>query len=183
MSGKTKKPWTQLSSRIAYENRWIKIQEDQVLRPDGKPGMYAFLHKKPGNFIVPVNQDGEIYFIKEYKYPIKKEMLQIPGGVIETSDILFQAKKELLEETGLLAETWVELGTIYVAPGHETLVNHIWLACDLSLENKGVSNQEGDESIIEVIPISPMIVFDMIRNGEITDAVTLAALLMYFHSK
>jgi ADP-ribose pyrophosphatase len=183
MSGEMKKPWTRLSSRIAYENHWIKLQEDKVLRPDGKEGLYAFIHKAPGNFIIPVDKDGDIYFIREYKYPIDEELIQLPGGVVEGDDILGQAKKELLEETGLRADKWVNLGILYVGPGHEDIIVHIWLACELSFDEVGLNHQEGDEAISELFHVSPMIISDMISNDEITDAVTLAALLKYFHSK
>lgn len=182
MSGETKKPWIQLSSKIVYKNNWIKLQEDQVLRPDGKEGDYAFVSKAPASVIVPVDQYGDIYFIREYKYPIDEELIQLPGGVVEGDDILGQAKKELLEETGLRADKWVNLGILYVGPGHENIIVHIWLAYELTFDDVGLSHQEGDEAIREVFHVSPMIIFDMLRNDEITDAVTLAALLKYFHS-
>jgi len=96
--------WEKIDSKVVYCNPWIKIHEDNVIKPDGQKGIYGYLEKASGNFIIALDNDHCIYFIREYRYPLKKSILQLPAGVIDTDDIVRQAKKELREETGIAAK-------------------------------------------------------------------------------
>ncbi|MGD8744114.1 MAG: NUDIX domain-containing protein [Candidatus Woesebacteria bacterium] len=103
--GKTKRRWKKVNSKLIYQNKWIKLLEDRVVRPDGKEGIYAYMEKPVGVFSVVYDQeDGSIYLIKQHRYPIDKTILEIPGGVAESDDYEKEAKKELEEETGITAE-------------------------------------------------------------------------------
>lgn len=174
------KGWKKINSKLVYSNSWIKIHEDIVVRPDDKKGIYAFLEKPAGNFIIALDKDSSIYFINEYRYPLQKRILQLPGGVIDTNDVLGQAKKELIEETGIVAEEWKKLGGFYVAPGHETTYLNVFLATELNLAGLKIDNQEGDEAIQEVIKINELKLKQMISNGKIECGLTLAALNLFF---
>ena len=172
--------WKKIDSKVVYSNSWIKIHEDNVIRPDGEKGIYGYLEKSPGNFIIALDNDHCIYLIKEYRYPLKKVILQLPVGVIETDNIVQQAQKELFEETGILAKNWKRLGGFYVAPGHETTYMNVFLATDLNLSELRTDNQEGDESILEIVKVNLSDVKKMIGNGEIESGMTLAALSLFF---
>lgn len=172
--------WKKINSRIIYSNPWIKLCEDSVFRPDGKEGIYAFLETQAGNFIIALDRDNFIYLINEYKYPLQKNILQLPAGGIGTKNILKQAQKELCEETGIIAEKWEKLGSFYVGPGYETTHINVFLATELNLTNLKTDNQENDEAIQEVIKISVPDLKQMIISGKIVCGPTLAALNLFF---
>ena len=174
--------WKKINSKLVYSNPWIKIHEDTVFRPDGKEGIYSFLEKRPGNFIIALDSDGFIYLINEYRYPISKNILQLPAGVIDTDDVLGQAKKELKEETGIVAQKWKNLGRFYVAAGHETSYVNVFLATELDVTNLKIDNQESDEAIQEIIKVSLSDLKQMILAGKIECGVSIAALNLFFLS-
>jgi len=112
--------WKKINSKIIYKNPWLQLREDLVIRPDGKRGVYSVVERLPVNFVIALDQKECIFFIKEYRYPIKKTILQLPAGVTDKNkDFLSSAKKELLEETGIKAKRWKKLGGFYIGPGHE----------------------------------------------------------------
>ena len=172
--------WKKINSKLVYSNSWIKIHEDTVFRPDGKQGIYAFLEKPVGNFVIALDKNNSIYLINEYRYPLQKNILQLPAGVIENGDILQQAQKELHEETGILAEKWENLGGFYVAPGHETTYINVFLATELNLAGLKTGNQENDEAIQGVTHVGRSELKQMILNGKIECGLTLAALNLFF---
>jgi len=173
--------WKTLSSKIIYQNPWIKIHQDIVTRPDGEEGLYAYLEKPPGNFIIAMDDDSNVYLIKEYRYPIKKTILQLPAGVInKNSTNLFQAKKELFEETGIKAKTWKHLGKFYVGAGHETTICHTYLATNLDLSQLKTTHQEGDEAIQEILKVSLKELKKMISSGKLNCGISLSALSHLF---
>ncbi len=172
--------WKKINSKLVYSNPWIKIHEDTVFRPDGKEGIYAFLEKQAGNFIIAQDKNNFLYLINEYRYPLQKNILQLPAGVIDNGNILEQAQKELREETGITAAEWERLGGFYVAPGHETTYINVFLATELNLSGLKTDNQENDESIQEVIKISVPELKQMILDEKIECGLTLAALNLFF---
>ncbi len=120
--------WKRIDRKLVYDNPWIKLWEDHVIRPDGNEGIYGFLEKIPGVFIVPYDEkDNSIYFLEQFRYPINKTIYEFPAGVIDNPELLSNAKRELLEETGLTAGKWEQLGEFYVAAGHETTKIHVFL--------------------------------------------------------
>lgn len=172
--------WKKINSKLIYSNPWIKIHEDSVFRPDGKEGIYAFLEKQAANFIIAQDENNFVYLIKEYRYPLQKNILQLPAGVIDNENIIEQAQKELREETGISAKKWEKLGGFYVAPGHETTYINVFLATELNLADIKTDNQENNESIQEVIKISVPELQQMILDEKIECGITLAALNLFF---
>lgn len=175
--------WKKLNSKIKYRNPWIKIREDSVIRLDGKKSIYAFLEKHAGSFIIALDKDDSIYFVKEFRYPLQKIVLQLPAGVVGAKNILENTKKELREETGIIASSWKRLGGFYIAPGHETTYINVFLATDLDTTNLKVDFQEDDELILDVVKIKLSKVKKMIIKGEIECGLTLAALNIFFLEK
>ncbi|MBU2592035.1 MAG: NUDIX hydrolase [Patescibacteria group bacterium] len=172
--------WKKINSRIVYSNPWIKIHEDIVIRPDGKKGIYGFLEKPLANFIIALDSDDCLYLINEYRYPLQKNILQLPAGVADSDDIVQQAKKELYEETGIIAAKWEKIGGFYVAPGHETTFVNVFLATELNLSGLKTDNQESNESILEVIRVKLPKLKQMIIAGKIECGITIAALNLFF---
>jgi hypothetical protein len=98
-------PWTTLSSRPVYDNPWIRVREDQVLRPDGLPGIYGVVQfKNRAVGVLPIDGEGRIWLVGQYRYPLKAYSWEIPeggSGPSETPEAT--AHRELREETGLIA--------------------------------------------------------------------------------
>ena len=176
-------PWKTLSSKVVYQNPWIKIHEDKVIRPDGKEGLYAFLSKPVGVFILARDNKGFFYFIRQYRYPLKKYIYELPAGITDKKSYLSNAKRELKEETGLTSKKWVTLGKFYVAPGHEDVVIYSFLALGVDTNLLSNKNQEGDESIQKIIKLSESQIKKYINSGKIECGVTLATWTLYKNSK
>ena len=98
-------PWTTLSRRPVYDNPWIAVREDQVLRPDGQPGIYGVVHfKNQAVGVLPVDEQGRIWLVGQYRYPLDRVLLGDPrGGRPRDETPEEAARRELREETGLVA--------------------------------------------------------------------------------
>lgn len=176
--------WKKISSKIVYKNQWLQLREDTVIRPDGKKGKYSIVERPPVNFVIALDQKGSIFFIKEYRYPIKKTILQLPAGTTDKNESsLSSAKRELFEETGIKAENWNKLGKFYIGPGHENIYANIFLATKLDESQFNKSMQAGDELILKVIKLPIIKIKRLINSDKIECGITLAALNLYFLKK
>lgn len=147
-----KKPiWKKIATKIIYETKWTKLREDSVIQPDGKESVYTFLDTPESCMVIALDtNDDSLILINEYRYPIGRAIWQFPGGVVEKSITpLENSKKELFEETGIVAKKWKKLKEIYSFPSKTTNLLHIFLATDLNLGNLKI-NQEGNESIYTI---------------------------------
>lgn len=172
----TKNPWQTLSSREVYENPWIRIREDQVVRPDGEPGIYGVVHyKNVAIGILPV-EDEHIYLVGQYRYPLNQYSWEIPeGGCPEGEDLLVAAQRELAEETGLRAENWKLIGEAHLSNSVSDERAVWFLATGLT---QGERDPEGTEQLnIRRLPAGQ--VLGMAFTGEITDALSLLAIMSY----
>lgn len=177
------KKWKRINSKIVYGTPWFKIREDQVIKPDGKQGIYAYLEKPASNFIIALDKNKNVYLIEEYRYPLGENILQLPAGMVETENVLKEAKRELYEETGIKAKRWVKLGSFYIAPGHETTYVNVFLATELDLSDLRRENQDGNEAILEVVKVQLPELREMVINGKIQCGITVAALNLFFIGK
>jgi len=179
---KKRRVWRTLKSTVKYKNPWLRIREDQVIRPDGKRGIYGVVEKPPAVFVVPF--DGKnIYFVRQYRYPLKKVITELPAGVVNGRNIAQNARRELFEETGIQAKQIRMLGKYYTSAGHSTIAAYACLATGLNISTLKTSGQEGDESILGIhkIPINQL--KPMIRNGKVECGISLAALELFFASE
>ena len=173
--------WKKLNSKIVYKNQWLQLREDTVICPNGKKRKYGIVERPPVNFVIALNQSESIFFIKEYRYPIKKTILQLPAGTTDKNkSSLVSAKKELFEETGIKAKNWQRLGKFYIGPGHESIYANVFMAKKLNLTKINKSTQSGDESILKVVKIPIAKIKQLISSGKIECGITLAALNLYF---
>ena len=177
--------WKTLSSETKYKNPWIEVIEDKVIMPNGKEGIYGYLKKLPGVFVIAEDSDDGIFFITEYRYVLKREILQLPSGTLESYDgnPVAMAKRELTEETGITAKNFELIGKYFVAPGHETTMQNTVLATGLDTSSIHTENQEGDESILSVHKFTVKEIKQMIKSGKIMSGLTLAALNQYLIHK
>jgi ADP-ribose pyrophosphatase YjhB (NUDIX family) len=171
--GSTK--WQTLSSRTAYENHWIRVREDAVLRPDGEPGVYGVVEvRSPAVFVVPVTDAGDFVLVEVDRYAIGRRSWEVPAGGSDGDALAEAARRELREETGLAASRWRDLGQVFSLNGVADAPGRVFLA-------QGLSEVGGSEAEVEGITglrtASGAQLAAMIGRDEITDNESLGALL------
>ena len=125
--------YKKIKSKIAYTNKWFKIEKHSVMQPDGKKGTYCFLSKTPGVVIIALDKNNSIFFTKEYRYPVNRTMLQLPAGSRAEKGFIKEGTKELFEETGIKAKNIKKIGSFFIAPGHENTFVYVLLATNLDI--------------------------------------------------
>ncbi len=172
-------PFQFKSRRFVYENAWIRVREDQVIRPDGKDGIYGVVEfKNRAIGIVALTEEKETYLVGQYRYPLDAYSWEIPegGGPLQEAPLL-AAKRELLEETGLTASRWTDLGISHLSNSVSNEVAQMFLAEGLS---QGVSDPEGTEVLqIKKLPFDEA--WRMAMSGEITDSLSILGLARAKH--
>jgi len=166
-----------LDSRIVYENRWMRVREDAIERPDGSHGIYGLVEKPDFVTVAAVDRTrGLIHLVEQYRYPVAGRYWELPQGSWETRpDVPPEevARAELSEETGIAAGKMTRVGELFLAYGYSSQRYHIFLAEELE---QGVGALEAEEAdlISRAFPLAE--VDAMMANGTIRDATTVAAL-------
>jgi len=173
MASREDNPWRRLSRRVAYENPWIEVRHDDVVRPDGKPGIYGvvhFRHRAIG--VVPIVGD-RILLVGQFRYALDRYSWEVPeGGGDLDEEPEAAARRELAEETGYTGGTWRELCRAELSNSVTDEITILFVASDL---DAGPASPEGTEQLqLRWVPFDE--VMAMIRRGEITDAMTILAL-------
>jgi 8-oxo-dGTP pyrophosphatase MutT (NUDIX family) len=173
--------WRTANSKQVYQNSWISVREDQVIYPNGQPGIYGVVEKGPGVAIIALDNEKNIYLVKQYRYTLDDVFWELPAGAIHPGETETQsAQRELFEEIGLRPGRFDRLGNFYTALGHETAEIIAYLAQDLDTKGHSLDNQQHDESILEIIRLPIGQVKQMIGRGEIKCGISLAALSLLF---
>ena len=168
-------PWTRLSSRVVYENPWIRLREDQVLRPDGSPGIYGLVHfRNLAVAVVPIDAEGKVILVGQHRYTFDRHSWEVPeGGCPEVQEAPAEAAaRELREETGYTAARWDYLGTLELSNSVSDEIGHLYLARDLT---PGPQHQDPTEKI-EVKRVDFTEAWRMAMEGGLNESLTLAAL-------
>jgi 8-oxo-dGTP pyrophosphatase MutT (NUDIX family) len=176
MSNMTDNPWRTRATRVVYDNPWISVREDEVIRPDGAPGIYGVVHfKHLAVGVLPV-EDEHVYLVGQFRYTLNRYSWEIPeGGCAADEDPLSAARRELAEETGLRATNWQRMGTAHLSNSVSDELAIWFLATGLT---QGEPSAEGTEQLrVRRVPLGEA--FQLARNGEITDALSLLALMQY----
>lgn len=168
-------PWITIESHKVYENNWIGLTEHQVINPSGGKGIYGEVHFK--NYaigILPLDEELNTWLVGQYRFPLKAYSWEIPegGGPLE-SDPLESAKRELEEETGLRATEWIEIQRMHLSNSVSNELAIIYIAKGL-LPGEA-SPEETEELSIRKLPFEEA--YQMVVNGQITDSMSVAALL------
>ena len=169
----------QLDSRRVYTGRVVRLDLDTVQFPDGSTGQLELIRHPGAAAIVPCasdppGADPTILLIRQYRYATGGELWEVPAGTLDPGeDPEACARRELLEETGVTAARLQRLTSIWTTPGFTNEVIHLYLATGLTT---GEPSRERDE-FIEVVPQPLSRVLALIRDGEIRDAKTVAAIL------
>ena len=179
MSDHEGNPWKTLATRAIYDNPWINVREDQIIRPDGKPGIYGVVHfKNHAVGVLPVDDDGSIWMVGQHRYPLDMYSWEIPeGGGPPGEDPLETARRELVEETGLVAAEYERISISHLSNSVSDELATVFRATGLT---HGPSEPEGTERI-EVRRVPWPEAWRMVRSGQITDSMTVIAPVSYTH--
>jgi ADP-ribose pyrophosphatase len=145
-SKKVKGPFLLESSKVVYENPWITVREDRVTRPGGSSGIFGIIDMVGGSSILPLDSDGFVYLVEEYKYGIDRVSVEVISGAIDGLETpLEAAERELEEELGMRAERWDDLGKVdpFTTVVHSP--NFMFLARDL--HRTEANPDEGEEVV------------------------------------
>src|SRR4051812_28892857 len=132
------------SSRVVYENRWMRVHEDRTERADGTPGLYGWIEKPPAAMIVPI-EDGHVWLVEQYRHPLRARFWDFPQGAWEDApgaspeDL---ARGELAEETGLRAASLELLGRLHFAYGLSNQAVDVWRATGLEPGEQALEDTE-----------------------------------------
>ena len=167
-------PWTILDQQKIYDNPWIELTEYQVINPTGGKGIYGKVHfKHMAVGVIPIDENWNIWLVGQYRFTLNQYSWEIPegGGEME-EDPLDEAKRELLEETGLTAKNWTKILTMHLSNSVTDEWAVIFLARDLELQN--ARPDETEELSVKKVPFDEVI--QMVEDGVITDAMAVAAI-------
>jgi ADP-ribose pyrophosphatase len=163
-----------LSSEQVYDGALLKVYRDRVRLPDGREAAREYIRHPGAVAVVPLFDDGRVLLERQFRYPNRREFIEIPAGKLEPGEPhLETAKRELLEETGYSAAEWTRLGAIHVSIAYSDESIELFVARKLTLSERSLDDGE----FLEVFSLPFAEAVAMVREGRITDAKTVAALL------
>ena len=167
--------WKTKTSTVAYENPWLKITHDEVVTPKGTDGIYGVVHfKNTAIGVVPIDDEGNTWLVKQSRYTLNQYTWEIPeGGCPHGEEPINAAKRELEEEVGLQANDWQQLMTMHLSNSVTDEFCVVFVARDLFAGKQELESTEDIE--YKKLPLTEAI--EMVKRGEITDAISVAALL------
>ena len=168
-------PWTVLGEHIIYDNPWIGLTEFDVINPGGGKGIYGKVRfKSLAIGILPIDDRGHTWLVGQYRFPLDAYSWEIPeGGGDPAVPPVESARRELLEETGLVAREWTELMEMHLSNSVTDEQAFIFLA--RGLEQHEAKPEETEELAIRRMPFEEA--YNMVERGEITDSMSVAAIL------
>ena len=169
-------PWKTISAELKYENPWISVTEFGVVNPAGKPGIYGKVSfKNTAIGIVPLDDEGNTWLVGQWRYPLGHWSVEIPeGGGPLGSDLLESAKRELKEETGLLAERWEIIQRSHLSNSVSDEEAFVFLATGITQAETEREDTEADMKV-EKVPFRQA--YGMVQDGTITDSLSVIAIL------
>jgi 8-oxo-dGTP pyrophosphatase MutT (NUDIX family) len=166
--------WTIKKTEEKFKCDYFTVFEDDVIQPDGKDGKYATVHFPPGVAVLPIDADGNVYLVKQFRYVVGRESLEVIAGSIEEGEeAIDAARREAKEELGIEAEKWTPLGAIDLDCSIVKNVVPFFLAENLKISKP---ETEGTEQI-ETVKIKLSEAVKKVMNAEITHAISCALIL------
>jgi len=170
----TQNPWTILAEKPIYDNPWIRVTEYDVINPSGGKGIYGKVHfKNKAIGILPLDEELNTYLVGQYRFTLNEYFWEIPeGGGPMGTDILVSAKRELLEETGLVAAEWTKLMDFHLSNSVCDEHGQIFLAQKLTQQE--AHPEETEQLQVRKLPFAEA--YAMVEDGRITDSSSVAAI-------
>jgi 8-oxo-dGTP pyrophosphatase MutT (NUDIX family) len=169
-------PWQKQQSQPKYDNPWINVREDQVINPSGKPGIYGVVSfKNLAIGVLPIDDQGNTWLVGQYRYTLDEYSWEIPEGgcPIGREEPLETAKRELLEETGLIAQDWQYLFKMHTSNSVTDELAHVFVA--QGLVQSQACPEETEQLSLWHLPFEQAL--EMVLEGKITDSLSVAAIL------
>jgi 8-oxo-dGTP pyrophosphatase MutT (NUDIX family) len=175
MTDSTRNPWRTLASETVYDNPWIAVSHHRVLTPRAENGIYGTVHfKNRAVGVLPIDAEGHTWLVGQYRYALNAYSWEIPeGGAPAGDELVDAARRELREETGLHAESFRELCRMHLSNSVTDEAAVAYLATGLT---QGEAEPEPTEELaVKRLPFAQA--YAMVLRGEITDAISVAAIL------
>jgi ADP-ribose pyrophosphatase len=168
-------PWQILDSEVKYENNWIQVVHQKVINPSGGEGIYGTVNfKNIAVGVVPIDQDGNIWLVGQYRFPLNEYSWEIPeGGCPKGEEVLDTAKRELKEETGLIAQEWKLISKLHTSNSVCNEVAYIYLAESITQSE----SQPEETEQLQVKKVSLNEALMMVMDDRITDSMSVAGIL------
>jgi ADP-ribose pyrophosphatase len=158
-----------LSSRQIFKGRFLKVEQDQVMAPDGREYTREYILHPGAAMMIPLLPNGNVVMVHQYRHAVKQVFLEFPAGKRDKGeDSLVTAKRELLEETGYVAKDWRYLTQIHPVIGYSNEHIDLYLAKDLTKSEQRLDHGE----FLEVVEMSPAELMKQVHAGKITDVKT-----------
>lgn len=168
-------PWKTISSRDVYANLWMKVREDQVIRPDGNPGIYGVIEARVATGVVALTPEHEVFLVGQYRYTTDEYSWEIiEGGADPGEEPIEAARRELKEEAGIVASHWEQLGgVVHLSNCISSEIGYLFVARDLEFTEP---DPDGTEDLtLKRLPFSEALA--MLDRGELKDSMTIIGLL------
>lgn len=164
---------TELTTETVYHGNLLHVRCDTVCLPNGNETGREYIVHPGAVLVVPVLDDGQLVFERQFRYPLRRSFIELPAGKIDPhEDILLTGQRELMEETGFTAREWHYLAALHPCIGYSDEIIHIYLATRLQ---QGEHSRDDDESL-EVFSMTLTDAMQAMQRGEITDGKTMIAL-------
>lgn len=170
-----KNSWTTKGKTLKYETPWIKVTEYDVLTPAGTPSIYGVVSfKNLAIGVLPLDKDNNTWLVGQWRFPLEQYSWEIPeGGCPMGEEPIEAARRELKEETGLIAAEYTKLGVMHTSNSVSDEIAHLFVA-------RGLTQAESEPEDTEDLQVRKLHfneAFEMVMNGQITDSLTVAAIL------
>lgn len=164
----------QLKAEYVFKGKIFNARVDEALMPDGRTAVREVVEHNGGVMVAPLDSDGNLYFVDQFRYPYFEVVTELPAGKLEKGEDPYEAGiRELKEETGMAAEKIISLGKLYPSPGYCGEIIHLYLATELTY---GEQDPDEDE-FLEVKKIHISKAVEMVMNGDLPDSKTQVGIL------
>lgn len=162
-----------LSSRCVYQGGLLHVREDRVELPDGQQAMREYIVHPGAVVVIPLLANGEVVMERQFRYPLRRDFYELPAGKIDLGEQpLACGQRELLEETGYVADKWRFLATIHPCIGYSDESMSLFLAEELTPGG----HKRDDDEFLEVFTIPLVQALEWVRSGRITDVKSVIGL-------